>query len=116
MTESMRAALIIVSCLTILLGIYAGPGSLVIQVPPESHILEAHRELGNLPLMEADVDRMRKLLEQGVGQSRREHKRLSEHLYAVYVASIIVGAAALFYGILGGKRKVAGLPAVDGDK
>lgn len=102
----MRTILIIVSCLTILLGIYAGPGSLVIQVPPESHILEAHRELGEVPLLEADVDRLRKLLDQGVDRSRRERERLSERLNSVYFLSFVVGAAGLLFGIFGGRKSV----------
>lgn len=114
-SETMRAALITLSILTILLGIYAGPGSQVIQVPPESQILEAHRELGKVPLPEADVDRLRKLLDQGVGRSRRERERLSGHLNAVHVAAFFLGLAGLFYGIRGGKRKTAGQVAADGD-
>lgn len=101
----MRAALIILSILTILIGIYAGPGSLVIQVPPESHVLEAHRELGELSLPEADADRLRKLLDQGVGRSRRERERLSEHLNAVHVAAFFLGLAGLFFGIYGGRNR-----------
>jgi len=100
----MRAALIILSTLTILIGIYAGPGSEVIQVPPEGHILEAHRELGKVPLPEADADRLRRLLDQGVGRSRGERERLSGHLNSVCVLSFAVGAAGLLFGIFGGRR------------
>ena len=114
----MRTILIIVSCLTILIAIYAGPGSLVIQVPPESHILEAHRELGKVPLPEADADRLRKLLDQGVSRSRRERERLSEHLNAVHVAAFFLGLAGLLFGIYGGRKSgdPTGRAAVDSDR
>lgn len=113
-SETMRAALLILSILTILIGIWAGLGHFVIHAPPESSIHEARRELGKLPLPEADVERLQKLLDQGVARSRGECRRLSEHLNAVYVTAFIVGAAGLFYGILGGKRKTVARTEEDG--
>lgn len=114
-SETMRAALVILSILTILLGIYAGPGSHGIQVSPESPIHEVRRELDGLPLPETDVDHLRKLLDQGAARSRGERRRLSEHLNAVYVAAFIIGGVGLFYGIHGGKRKTDARTEVDGD-
>lgn len=114
----MRAALILVSVLTILIGIWAVLGTFVIQVPPESRILEARRELGECSLPEADVDRLRKMLDQGVARSRGERRRLSEHLNSVYVLSFVVGAAGLLFGIYGGRKSgdPTGRTEVDGSR
>ncbi|MEO5912712.1 MAG: hypothetical protein ABIS50_00650 [Luteolibacter sp.] len=97
--------LLIVSGIVILIGIWAGPLHVVIQVPPDSSLFQARGEFEDLPLQEADAIRLRAMIDEGIRRNRNEIKRLSSVLDSIYISLFSLGCAGLVFGIYGARSK-----------
>ena len=102
--NKMRATLIIISVLIALIGIGAGFHQ-VIQVPPDHTLAQARLQIEDLPLREADVVRLRAMLDEGIQRNRKERRRLESRLNTIYVLQVAVGCVGICFGLYGFRRK-----------
>jgi hypothetical protein len=107
----MKIALIAISVLIILFGIWAGPCHRVIQVPPELPLRNLRQKVEELPIETHEVEDIQSMIAEGATRHRNERARLSNHLDTVSFLAIGLGlaglASAFIISSLNNRRRIA---------